>query len=343
MKYKQLGNTGLLVSQLALGTMTFTSGKDNYKILGSVGQEEADKMIKKSVDIGINFFDTADIYAEGESEIILGQSFRNLGIAREEVVIASKAAGRTGMGRNDVGASRGHIMNAVEASLKRLKTDYIDLYQIHADDFLTPVEETLSALNDLVTQGKVRYIGVSNWHAWKIADALGISERKNLARFETVQGYYSLASRDVERELAPLMEAKKMGLLVWGPLAGGLLSGRYDRQNQKAEDSRRSAVDFPIVDKERAWNIIDKIKPIAEAHGTSIASVALAWLMTRPVVTSVLVGAKRLEQLEENLEAANIELTEDEIRQLDEVSTLPPEYPGWMVDYQKRDRLEPLF
>ncbi|AIQ30107.1 aldo/keto reductase [Paenibacillus sp. FSL P4-0081] len=343
MKYKQLGNTGLLVSQLALGTMTFTSGKDNHKILGLVGQEEADKMIKKSVDIGINFFDTADNYAEGESEIILGQSFRNLGIAREEVVIASKAAGRTGMGRNDVGASRGHIMNAVEASLKRLKMDYIDLYQIHADDFLTPVEETLGALNDLVTQGKVRYIGVSNWHAWKIADALGISERKNLARFETVQGYYSLASRDVERELAPLMEAKKMGLLVWGPLAGGLLSGRYDRHNQKAEDSRRSAVDFPIVDKERAWNIIDKIKPIAEAHGTSIASVALAWLMTRPVVTSVLVGAKRLEQLEENLEAANLELTDDEIQHLDEVSTLPPEYPGWMVDYQKRDRLEPLF
>ncbi|NIK71934.1 MULTISPECIES: aldo/keto reductase [unclassified Paenibacillus] len=343
MKYKQLGNTGLIVSQLALGTMTFTSGKDTHKILGSVGQQEADKMIKKSVDVGINFFDTADIYAEGESEIILGQSFRNLGIAREEVVIASKAAGRTGMGRNDVGASRGHIMNAVEASLKRLKTDYIDLYQIHADDFLTPIEETLGSLNDLVTQGKVRYIGVSNWHAWKIADALGISERKNLARFETVQGYYSLASRDVERELAPLMEAKKMGLLVWGPLAGGLLSGRYDRHNQKAEDSRRSAVDFPIVDKERAWNIIDKIKPIAEAHGTSIASVALAWLMTRPVVTSVLVGAKRLEQLEENLEAANLELTDDEIRQLDEVSTLPPEYPGWMVDYQKRDRLGPLF
>ncbi|MGF9696478.1 aldo/keto reductase [Paenibacillus sp. MABNR03] len=343
MKYKQLGNTGLLVSQLALGTMTFTSGKDNHKILGLVGQDEADKMIKKSVDIGINFFDTADNYAEGESEIILGQSFRNLGIAREEVVIASKAAGRTGMGRNDVGASRGHIMNAVEASLKRLKMEYIDLYQIHADDFLTPVEETLGALNDLVTQGKVRYIGVSNWHAWKIADALGISERKNLARFETVQGYYSLASRDVERELVPLMEVKKMGLLVWGPLAGGLLSGRYDRHNQKAEDSRRSAVDFPIVDKERAWNIIDKIKPIAEAHGTSIASVALAWLMTRPVVTSVLVGAKRLEQLEENLEAANLELTDDEIQQLDEVSILPPEYPGWMVNYQKRDRLEPLF
>jgi len=343
MKYKQLGNTGLLVSQLALGTMTFTGGKDHYKIVGSVGQKEADRMIEKCVDAGINFFDTADIYAEGESETILGQSFRNLGIAREDVVIASKAAGRTGTGRNDVGASRGHIMNAVDASLKRLKTDYIDLYQIHADDFLTPVEETLGALHDLVTQGKVRYIGVSNWHAWKIADALGISERKHWARFETVQGYYSLASRDVERELAPLMEAKKMGLLVWGPLAGGLLSGRYDRHRQKAEDSRRSAADFPIVDKERAWNIIDTLKPIAEAHGTGIASVALAWLLTRPFVTSVLVGAKRLEQLEENLAAANVELTDDEIRRLDEVSALPLEYPGWMVDFQKRDRLEPIY
>jgi aryl-alcohol dehydrogenase-like predicted oxidoreductase len=298
-------------------------------------------MIRKSVDIGINFFDTADVYGDGESEITLGQSFRNLGIARKDVVIATKAAGRVGTGRNDIGASRGHIMDAVEASLKRLQTDYIDLYQIHADDFLTPVEETLGALNDLVSQGKVRYIGVSNWQAWKIADALGISERKNLARFETLQAYYSLAGRDLERELAPMMEAKKMGLLVWSPLAGGLLAGRYDRHNQKAEDSRRSAADFPVVDKERAWNIIDTLRPIAEAHGTNPASVALAWLLTRSVVTSVLVGAKRLEQLEANLAAADLELTDEEIRRLDEVSVLPPEYPGWMIEYQKNDRLNP--
>jgi aryl-alcohol dehydrogenase-like predicted oxidoreductase len=341
MKYKQLGNTGLLVSQLALGTMTFSSGKGIYKILGSIEQEEADQMIRKSVDIGINFFDTADVYGDGESEITLGQSFRNLGIARKDVVIATKAAGRVGTGRNDIGASRGHIMDAVEASLKRLQTDYIDLYQIHADDFLTPVEETLGALNDLVSQGKVRYIGVSNWQAWKIADALGISERKNLARFETLQAYYSLAGRDLERELAPMMEAKKMGLLVWSPLAGGLLAGRYDRHNQKAEDSRRSAADFPVVDKERAWNIIDTLRPIAEAHGTNPASVALAWLLTRSVVTSVLVGAKRFEQLEANLAAVDLELTDEEIHRLDEVSALPPEYPGWMIEYQKNDRLEP--
>jgi aryl-alcohol dehydrogenase-like predicted oxidoreductase len=339
MKYNQLGNTGLLVSQLALGTMTFSSGKGINSIIGSIGQEEADQMIQKSVDAGINFFDTADIYGDGESEITLGQSFRNLGIARKDVVIATKAAGRSGKGRNDVGASRGHIMNAVEGSLERLQTDYIDLYQIHADDFLTPIEETLGALNDLVSQGKVRYIGVSNWQAWKITEALGISERKNLARFETLQAYYSLASRDIERELAPMMEAKKMGLLVWGPLAGGLLSGRYDRHNQSAENSRRSEADFPIVDKERAWNIIDVLKPIAEAHGTKPGTVALAWLLSKPVVTSVLVGAKRLDQLEANLEAAELELTDEEIRLLDEVSALPPEYPGWMVEFQKHDRL----
>lgn len=339
MKYKQLGNTGLLVSQLALGTMTFSSGKGIYKVLGSIGQEDADQMVRKCVDVGINFFDTADVYGSGESEITLGQSFHNLGIARKDVVIATKAALRVGTGRNDIGASRGHIMDAVEASLKRLQTDYIDLYQIHAEDILTPVEETLGALNDLVSQGKVRYIGVSNWQAWKIADALGISERKNLARFETVQAYYSLAGRDLERELAPLMEAKKMGLLVWSPLAGGLLSGRYDRQNQKVEDSRRSEADFPIVDKERAWNIIDTLRPIAEAHGTTPATVALAWLLTKPVVTSVLVGAKRIEQLEANLEAANLELKDDEIHRLNEVSALLPEYPGWMVEYQNNLRL----
>ncbi|NBD26886.1 aldo/keto reductase [Paenibacillus glycinis] len=341
MQYQQLGNTGLLVSRLALGAMTFSSGQGIHKIVGSVGQDEADQMVRKSVDIGINLFDTADVYGDGESEITLGRSFRNLGIARKDVVVASKAGMRVGQGRNDIGASRGHIMDAVDASLKRLQTDYIDLYQIHLDDALTPVEETLRALDDLVKQGKVRYIGVSNWHAWKIADALGISNQKNLARFETLQAYYSLAGRDLERELAPMLEAKKMGLLVWSPLAGGLLSGRYDRRNRQAEDSRRSAFDFPIVDKERAWNIIDVLKPIAEAHGSSPASIALAWLLTRPVVTSVLVGAKRLEQLEANVAAADLELTAEEIRLLDEASALPPEYPGWMVDYQKIGRLEP--
>jgi aryl-alcohol dehydrogenase-like predicted oxidoreductase len=227
----------------------------------------------------------------------------------------------------------------VEASLRRLQTDYIDLYQIHANDSVTPVEETPRALDTLVTQGKVRYIGVSNWQALKIAKALGISEFKNLARFDTLQAYYSIAGRDLERELVPLLEAEKTGLLVWSPLAGGLLSGKFSRENQKPEGSRRSEFDFPIVDKERTWKILEAMAPIAKAHHCSPARISLAWLLTRPVVTSVILGAKRLDQLQDNLAAVELKLTEDEIRLLDEVSTLPPEYPGWMFPVQSASRL----
>ncbi|MBW7453382.1 aldo/keto reductase [Paenibacillus sepulcri] len=296
-------------------------------------------MVKASIDAGVNFFDTADAYADDESEKTLGQFFRNLGIARKDFVLATKVFSRVGAGPNDVGASRGHIMDAVDASLKRLQTDYIDLYQIHGNDTVTPLEETLRALDDLVTQGKVRYIGVSNWQAWKIAKALGISELKNAARIETLQAYYSLAGRDLERELGSLMEAEKMGLLVWSPLAGGLLSGRFSRHNQKPEGSRRSEFDFPIVDKERAWNILDVMGPIADADSCSPARIAHAWWLSKPVVTSIIVGAKRLSQLEDNLAAVKLELTDEEIRRLDEVSTLPPEYPGWMLEYQGKSRL----
>ncbi|MBW1248750.1 aldo/keto reductase [Pseudomonas tolaasii] len=342
MKYKPLGNTGLLVSQLCLGTMTFSGQQGVYKHIGSVGQSDADELVKVSIDAGINFFDTADVYSAGESEKTLGQSIRNLGIPRHEIVLATKGYSRMGPGRNDVGASRGHLMDAVEASLKRLQTDHIDLYQIHATDTLTPIDETLRALDDLVTQGKVRYIGVSNWAAWRIATALGISSQKDYARFATVQSYYSIAGRDLERELVPLMEYEKLGLLVWSPLAGGLLSGKFSRNNQTPEGSRRSAFDFPIVDKERAWNVLDAIAPIASAHGCSPARIALAWLLSRPVVTSVIVGAKRLQQLDDNLAAIDIVLSEEEIRVLDQVSTLPREYPGWMLDTQGADRLGPV-
>lgn len=342
MKYKTLGNTGLLVSQLCLGTMTFSGGSGVYKHIGNVDQAGADELVKASIEAGINFFDTADVYSGGESESTLGQSFKNLGIVRKDYVLATKVYSRMGPGRNDVGASRGHIMDAVEASLQRLQTDHIDLYQIHATDTLTPTEETLRALDDLVHQGKVRYIGVSNWPAWRVATALGISARLNLARFNTLQAHYSIASRDLERELGPLLEAEKMGLLVWSPLAGGLLSGKFSRENQSPEGSRRSEFDFPIINKERAWNVIDVMRPIAEAHGCSPARIALAWLLAKPVVTSVLVGAKRLSQLEDNIAAVDITLSEDEIRRLDEVSELPPEYPGWMLATQGADRLGPV-
>lgn len=342
MQYKQLGNTGLLVSQLCLGTMTFSSGQGIYKHIGNVGQELADTLVKASLDAGINFFDTADVYAGGESESTLGRAFKNLGVPRTAYVLATKGYSRMAPGRNDVGASRGHLMNAVHASLRRLGTDHIDLYQIHATDTVTPIEETLRALDDLITQGKVRYIGVSNWAAWRIATALGISNAKNYAPFATVQAYYSVAGRDLERELAPLMQHEKLGLMVWSPLAGGLLSGRFSRNNQNPEGSRRSDFDFPIVDKARAWDVLDVLAPIAHVHECSVARIALAWLLSRDVVTSVIVGAKRLDQLTDNLQAARIELSRDEIAAIDAVSALPPEYPGWMLDTQGADRLGPV-
>ena len=342
MKYATLGNTGLQVSRLCFGTMTFGDGRGMYKAIGATGQAEADELVKASIESGINFFDTADIYTDGESEKILGQSLKNLKIARPHVVIATKVYGRVGPGRNDVGASRGHIMDGVEASLRRLQTDHIDLYQIHGNDSITPLDETLRALDTLVRQGKVRYIGCSNWHAWKIAKALGICEPKNLAKFDTLQAYYSIAGRDLEREIGPLLESEKVGLLVWSPLAGGLLSGKYSRTNQKPADSRRSAFDFPIVDKERTWKILEAIEPIAKAHECSAARVSLAWLLAKPVVTSVILGAKHSDQLHDNLAAVDLALTQDELKRLDEVSALPPEYPGWMLPFQGADRLEPI-
>src|ERR1700738_1392819 len=286
MEYKALGNTGLLVSKLCLGTMTFGPGQGHYQFVGNLAQKGADELVKGALDAGVNFFDTADVYSDGESEKILGQSFKNLRVERKDVVIATKVYHRMGPGRNDVGASRGHIMDAVEASLKRLQTDRIDLYQVHGNDSVTPVEETLRALDTLVRQGKVRYIGCSNWQAVKIAKALGISEYRNLARFDTLQAYYSIAGRDLEREIVPLLEAEKIGLLVWSPLAGGLLSGKFSRTQQKPTDSRRTDYDFPIVDKERTWNILDVMAPIAKAHGCSPARVSLAWLLAKPVVTT---------------------------------------------------------
>ncbi len=341
MQYKTLGDTGLLVSTICFGTMTFAGNGGIWKTIGGVDQPGADALVKTCVDSGINFFDTADVYAEGESEKTLGQSFKKLNLARRDVVLATKVYGRVGPGRNDVGASRGHIMDAVEASLRRLQTDYIDLYQIHGNDSITPIEETLRALETLVQQGKVRYIGVSNWQAWKIAKALATSRFRGIARFDTVQAYYSIAGRDLEREIVPLLEAEKTGLLVWSPLAGGLLSGKFSRANQKPEDSRRSTFDFPVVDKERAWKILDAIAPIARAHNCSPARISLAWLLSRPVVTSIIIGAKRVDQLQDNIAAVEVNLAPAELRQLDEVSALPPEYPGWMLPFQGASRIDP--
>src|SRR6202047_390020 len=341
MDYATLGNTGLLVSKLCFGTMTFGDGRGLFKAISTVGQARADELVKTSIDGGINFFDTADNNTEGESEKILGQSLKNLNIARKDVVIATKVYSRVGLGRNDIGASRGYILDGVEASLRRLQTDHIDLYQIHGNDSVTPIEESIRALDTLVQQGKVRYIGCSNWQAWKIAKALGISEFRNLARFDTLQAYYSIAGRDLEREIVPLLESEKVGLLVFSPLAGGLLSGKFSRTNQKAADSRRTEYDFPIVDKERTWKILDMMAPMAKAHGCSPARLSLAWLLAKPVVTSVIIGAKRLEQLQDNLAAVELTAPEAVLRQGGEGSAFAPEYPGWVLPFQGADRLGP--
>jgi aryl-alcohol dehydrogenase-like predicted oxidoreductase len=341
LEYSTLGNTGLLVSRLCFGTMTFGDGAGLFKSISGVDQAGADELVKTAIDSGINFFDTADNYTGGASEKILGQSLKNINVARQQVVIATKVYSRVGPGRNDVGASRGHIMDGVEASLRRLQTDHIDLYQIHGNDAVTPLEETLRALDTLVQQGKVRYIGCSNWQAWKIAKALGISQFKGLTRFDTVQAYYSIAGRDLEREIVSLLESEKVGLLVWSPLAGGLLSGKFSRTNQKPSGSRRTEYDFPLVDKERTWRILDVMASIAKAHGCSAARLSLAWLLAKPVVTSIIIGAKRVEQLQDNLEAIKLTLTPDELTQLDQVSALPTEYPGWVLPFQGADRLGP--
>ena len=276
LKYKTLGNTGLLVSEMCLGTMTFGSSKGMWQPISGLDQGAAESIVKTSVDAGINFFDTADVYSEGASENTLGTALKNLAIAREDVVLASKVFGRTGRGQNDLGASRGHILNAVEGSLRRLQTDYLDLYQIHGWDPITPTDEIVRTLDDLVVSGKVRYIGCSNWQAWQIMKALGTADLTNRERFVSLQAYYSIAGRDLEREIAPMLQDQKVGLLVWSPLAGGLLSGKYSREIPTPANSRRSSFDFPIVSKESAWKILDIIRPIADESNTSVASIALA-------------------------------------------------------------------
>jgi aryl-alcohol dehydrogenase-like predicted oxidoreductase len=341
MKYNQLGRTGLYVSEICLGTMTFGGNADAgmWKAIGALQQPEVDDIVGRALDAGVNFFDTADVYSFGESERRLGQAFKNLGVPRKDVVVATKVFGAMGEGPNDRGASRGHIMDSVRGSLERLQIDHIDLYQIHGTDTVTPIEETLRALDDLTREGLVRYVGVSNWAAWKIAKALGVSERLGYARFETLQAYYSIAGRDLERELGPLLAEERVGLMVWSPLAGGLLSGKFGPGSAAPNDSRRVAFDFPPVDKDRAWACVGAMREIGDAHGASVARVALAWLLAKPVVTTVIIGAKTTEQLDDNLAAADLVLTSDEIARLDDVSALPAEYPGWMLDRQGAGRV----
>lgn len=335
MKYRNLGDTGILVSELCFGAMTF-GGTGMWTPVGKTQQEEADKLVGIALDAGINFFDTANIYSTGISEQILGKA---LGSKRKDIILATKVRGKMGEGVNQVGLSRVHIMQQVDESLKRLGTDYIDLYQIHGFDMLTPLEETLRALDDLVHSGKVRYIGCSNLTAGQLMKSLWISDKNGFNKFKSLQAYYSIAGRDLEREIVPILKDQNMGLMVWSPLAGGFLSGKYRRNQMPDEESRRKEFDFPPINKEKAYDIIDVMDDVSKAHNASVAQVALAWLLHQKVVTSVITGVKNETQLLDNLKSTEISFTEDELAKLNEVSKLAPEYPGWMVDYMQQDRI----
>jgi aryl-alcohol dehydrogenase-like predicted oxidoreductase len=339
MKYRPLGRTGQFVSEICLGTMTFHGGSTFWRNIGTVEQQGATGLVKRALEAGVNFIDTADVYSEGQSEVLLGQALRDLAVKREDVIIATKVRGRTGPGPNAVGLSRGHIMDQVAGSLKRLQLDHIDLYQIHGFDAATPIEETLRALDDLVSRGLVRTIGCSNMAAWQIMKALGISHAQGYARFETVQAYYTIAARDLEREIVPLVEDQGLGIMVWSPLAGGLLSGKFTRSGSTPNDARRVVFDFPPVNREHAYDVVDAMAPIAKAHDVSVARIALAWLLQAKGVMSVIVGAKSVEQLDDNLAAVKVQLTSDELAALDKASALTPEYPGWMLERQAAPRM----
>ena len=346
MRNNPLGRTGLFVSELCLGTMTFGGSGGIWGQIGTLQLADAERLVGQALDAGINFIDTADVYAGGLSEQITGQALKNLKVTRENVVVATKVFGDTGPGPNHRGASRSHIIDGVHASLKRLQLDHIDLYQLHGFDAATPIEEMLRALDHLVRQGLVRYVGVSNWAAWQIAKALGNSERLGIARFESLQAYYTVAGRDLERELLPMLRSEGLGLMVWSPLAGGLLSGKYSSSAGGTvageAGSRRGNFDFPPVDRPRADACIDAMRPIAHAHGVSVAQIALAWLLHQPQVSSVIVGAKRAEQLADNIGATAVRLTADDLTSLDAVSRLPAEYPGWMMERQGEYRRQQL-
>ena len=342
MRYNLLGRTGLFVSELALGTMTFGGTEGMWRTMGGLDQAASDGLVRQAIDAGINLIDTADVYGGGASETITGQAIRNLGVSRESIVVATKGFGQMGDAVNGRGASRRHLIAAADASLQRLQLDHIDLYQIHGFDAATPIEEQVRALDALVASGRVRYVGVSNWAAWQVAKALGISERLGLARPASLQSFYTLATRDLERDLVPMMRSEGVGLLVWSPLAGGLLTGKY--AGARPDDGRLNDMPPLPVPPARLDAVLAALGTIADAYAATRAQVAIAWLLHQPVVTSVIVGAKRPDQLADNLQATALVLTADDLKALDAASALPPEYPGWMIATQgaaRRAQLNP--
>jgi aryl-alcohol dehydrogenase-like predicted oxidoreductase len=342
MRYRLLGPTGLWVSELCLGTMTYGGAAGIYESIGNLQLDAVTEQVKIAFEAGINFIDTANVYSNGKAEALLGQALLNLALPRDQLIIATKATGAMNDTPNGRGQSRQHLFHEIDASLTRLQLDYVDLYQLHAFDPLTPFEESLSALNDLVRSGKVRYVGLSNMAGWQIMKALAVADRHGWARPVSLQAYYTLAGRDLERDIIPLLEDQKLGLMVWSPLAGGLLSGKYKSADDKGPaGARRTSFDFPVVNKQRAFACVDAMRVIAQAREASVAQVALAWLLSRSAVSSIIIGAKSLEQLRDNIAATRLALSAEDLRTLEEVSRLPPEYPGWMLAYQGQSRLQP--
>ncbi len=338
MRYRRFGNTGLYVSELTLGTMTFGGGSGWWTAIGALQQAAVEELIGRALDAGVNMLDTANVYSEGESETLVGAALKTLNRPRDQVMVATKVRARMGPGPNQIGLSRNHIMAAIDASLRRLQLDYVDLYQIHGFDPETPIEETVRALDDLVRAGKVRYVGFSNLAAWQAMKALAYAEAHDLARFVSAQMYYSLVGRDIEREIVPLVVDQQVALLPWSPLAGGLLSGKFDLESPGPAGARRTTFDFPPVDLARARPVLQALRAIAAETGQSVARIALAWLLARPFVTSVIIGAKSHEQLDDNLAASDIRLTPEHVSALDAASALPQEYPGWMINRQGAQR-----
>jgi aryl-alcohol dehydrogenase-like predicted oxidoreductase len=337
MRYNNLGPTGVLVSELCLGTMTFGEGWG----FGGIDDAQADAILGATLDAGINFVDTADVYSEGMSETILGRALAK-GNRREQFVLATKCFGRMGKGRNDTGLSRLHLVRACEASLKRLGTDRIDLYQIHGFDAETPIEEVVRGLDMLVKSGKVLYVGLCNLAAWQIALALGESKAHDLARFVSAQMFYSLVGRDVEHEVVPLCLNQRLALLPWSPLAGGFLSGKYRRDNAKPEGSRFATSkfgEFPPIDKELGFKAVDKLVEVAERLGTTPTTLSINWLLAKPAVTSVIIGIRRLDQLAANVAATEIEIPADDLSAIDDLTKPKEEYPNWMIRFQGRNRI----
>ncbi len=339
MEYRQLGRSGLRVSTLTMGTMTF-GGSGGFASVGNTDVAEARKQIDACLDAGVNLVDTADVYSSGASEEIVGEVLHG---RYDRTLIATKARFQVGDGPNDAGLSRHHLIQACEASLRRLQTDHIDLYQVHEIDGQTPVDETLAALDSLVSSGKVRYVGASNFSAWRLAQALGVADAHHHVAYVSQQVYYSLQERSVEYELIPLAIDAGLGVLVWSPLAGGLLSGKFRRGVEGPAGSRQMSEwsEPPVYDQEKLYDTIEVLVEVGQARGVSAAQVALAWLLTRPAVTTLVIGARTSEQLTDNLAAAELVLTDDEIDRLEQVSRPPLLYPYWHQAASASDRLAP--